>query len=157
MGGGSKIRFRRISGAVICLAMTIPRIYSLILVREVKISDAVINEEYSNINWDFSFCRNLNNRESDQLGNLLEVLGNFSPRHSQCDKRVWKCDPYCFSCNSYFLSLVIDPKLSPFEPYKFIWRSCAPVRIKVFAWLFYHRRLNTPFVSQLVCNVQVKL
>ena len=58
------------------------------------------------------------------------------------DSRIWVRDPLGFTCKSFF-SLLGGETLPRFEPFKFIWKSCIPYRVKVFAWLIVHGKVNT--------------
>lgn len=57
-------------------------------------------------------------------------------------------DPLGFSCKSYFENLVDSVGTPNFEPFRFIWKSCVPYRIKVFAWLIFHGKINTSDLIQ---------
>ena len=73
---------------------------------------------------------------------LLQTIHNVS-LNSYPDCRIWVRDPLGFSCKSFLLSLTNDRELPSFEPFKFIWKSSIPYKIKVFAWLVVHGKLNT--------------
>ena len=74
---------------------------------------------------------------------MLEILGDFHINPSSLDKRNWSLDSSGFSCKSYFHAIIDSSENLNFEPFDFIWKSCVPYRMKVFAWLFFHRKFNT--------------
>ncbi|KAL5543390.1 hypothetical protein UlMin_007174 [Ulmus minor] len=48
-----------------------------------------------------------------------------------------------FSCKSFFDCLLGNANSFNFEPFRFIWKSSVPHRVKVYAWLIYLGKLNT--------------
>ncbi|KAL5572344.1 hypothetical protein UlMin_021941 [Ulmus minor] len=56
---------------------------------------------------------------------------------------VWNFNSGIFSCKSFFDCLTGYTGMVSFEPFCFIWKSSVPHRIKVFAWLVFHEKLNT--------------
>ena len=57
--------------------------------------------------------------------------------------RIWVKDLPGFTCKSFFASTLSGEALPWFEPFKFIWKSCIPFRVKVFVWLVVHGKVNT--------------
>lgn len=69
---------------------------------------------------------------------------------SSHDARIWLGGLEGFSCKSFCQSVSDSNEFSEFEPFRFIWKSCVPHRIKVFAWFVFLGKINT-------CNgVQMK-
>ena len=93
-------------------------------------------------NWDLGFRRELNEREKEELVSLFQTIQTVNLT-SFPDSRIWVRDPLGFSCKSFFVSLTGGEALSPFEIFKFIWKSCISYRVKVFAWLVVHGKVNT--------------
>ena len=92
---------------------------------------------------DFGFRRELNDRELMELSGLMNVLQSISLNADSLDARVWNFNSGIFSCKSFFDCLTGYTGMVSFEPFRFIWKSSVPHRIKVFSWLVFHGKLNT--------------
>ena len=65
------------------------------------------------------------------------------------DSRIWIPDNSGgFSSKSAFASLQQEDGFMEFRFFKFIWKSCVPVRVKFFAWSLSLEKINTTDVLQ---------
>ena len=106
-------------------------------------------EAYYEGGWNFFFRRNVRDCELEELMELLECLNNFRLNAALEDKRLWLSESsHIFSCKSDFNELRETPNTRAFFPFKLIWKSPIPHKIKVFAWLVALGRVNTCDVLQ---------
>ena len=100
--------------------------------------------------WNFNFRRNLSDFEIEDLENLMWSLDRIHLSHSVPDMRSWSLSPSgLFIVKSFFLALSQFFGLPPVFPTKFIWNSQVPFKVKSFAWLVVHKKVNTNDLLQL--------
>ena len=102
----------------------------------------VVETRTSDGNWTFGFQRELNAREKAELTSLLQSRQTVELT-PLLDSRIWVRDPLGFTCKSFFVSLLSVESLPRLQPFKFIWKCSIPYRVKVFAWLVVHDKVNT--------------
>ena len=139
MGNGTRILFWKDSWKRdICFAVLFPRLFRLTshplaTVAETRTSDG---------SWTFRFRRELNAREKEELASLLQSI-QMVELNSLPDSRIWVRDPLGFTCKSFFVSLLNVEPLPRFQPFNFIWKPYIPYKVKIFAWLVVHGKVNT--------------
>ena len=121
-----------------CFAVLFPRLFRLTSHPRAIVADT----RTSDGNWTFGFRRELNARENEELTSLLQSL-QLVALTPVLDTRIWVIDTFGFTCKSFFVSLLSVESLLRFHPFKFIWKSSIPYRVKVFAWLVVHGKVNT--------------
>ena len=81
---------------------------------------------------------------------FLLVLSSMHLSPFTADSRSWSLSSTCvFNVKSFFLALSMPPIPLLFHLAKFIWSSKAPAKVKAFAWLVAHRKVNTNDLLQL--------
>ena len=91
-----------------------------------------------------NFRRNLIDTEIEHFQRLLLSLGYVHLSPLTGDSRGWSLSSTCvFTVKSLFLALSMPPTPLLFHRAKFIWSSKAPSKVKAFAWLVAHRKVNT--------------
>ena len=91
-----------------------------------------------------NFRRNLTDKETEHFQRLLLSLGSVHLSPFTADSRGWSLSSTCvFTVKSFFLALSMPPTPLLFHLAKFIWSSKAPSKVKAFAWLVAHRKVNT--------------
>lgn len=123
--------------------LNFPRSFRLTASPNAFIVDVVPRDNSNILNWNFNFRRGCNDREEEELQSLLQVMNSFSPNSSIPDSRVWVSDSSSFSCKSFFDTLVDDAATPNFSTLQFYLEIFRPYRIKVFAWLVFHGKINT--------------
>lgn len=74
---------------------------------------------------------------------LLNVIESVSLNMVVNDARCWASNLGVFFGKSFFDCLMGNSSRVNFVPFRFIWKSSVPHRVKVFAWLTFHEKLNT--------------
>ena len=78
------------------------------------------------------------------LERLLSVLSNVLLSPSVLDAKAWVLSSLgAFSVNSFFLALSDFSDFIPFYPANFLWKSKVPSKVRAFAWLVAHKKVNT--------------
>ena len=102
------------------------------------------------LSWNLIFRRNLIDLEIKDLKGLITSLTRVHLSTSIPNAQAWALTSSgSFSVKSFFLN---SSKLSysvPFHPTNFIWKSKASSKVKVFAWLAAHKKVNTNDLLQL--------
>ena len=99
---------------------------------------------------DLQFRRNLTNLEIGHLRSLLSSIVYVHLSPSTADSRSWSVSSTgLFIVKSFSLALSMSPNLTLFQPTKFLWKSKAPLKVKAFAWLVAHRKVNTNDLLQV--------
>ncbi|PON41704.1 hypothetical protein PanWU01x14_287670 [Parasponia andersonii] len=94
--------------------------------------------------WNFHFVRAINEKEMDELSELLDYLATTTICSSLDDRRVWLPDKIKgFSYNSSLSTVQDLDGQADFIPYKMVWKSQIPKKIKAFGWLVALAKLNT--------------
>ena len=107
------------------------------------------SESELNGGWNFYFRRNVRDSELEELVELLDCLNNLQLNHGLMDKRLWLPDSsHSFSSKSAFNKLRETINMNVFSPFKMIWKSIIPHKVKVFAWLVALGRIDTCDVLQ---------
>ena len=108
--------------------------------------------------WNFNFFRDLNDREVEELLEMLECLASFRLCYSIEDRREWLPDKNGgFSCKSCFSNLRELVEAADFLTYHLVWKSPLPVEIKVFGRLVALGRLNTLDILQRIRPIKLFL
>ena len=104
---------------------------------------------YTHYGWDLHFYRNFHDREVDSFANLTSLLDTVNLRGDKADTRIWvPNNSGCFSSKSAFAALQQEDGFLEFPFFKYIWKSCVPVRVKFFAWSLSLEKINTSDVLQ---------
>ena len=149
VGNGEKIRFWEdlwLGDQPLCAQYS--DLYRVIPSRNLTISVVLGSSPPSTMN--LNFRRNLVDTEIEHFQKLLLSLGSMHLSPSTTDSRGWSLSSTCvFTIKSFFLTLSMPPTPLLFRPAKFIWTSKAPSKVKAFAWLVAHRKVNTNDLLQL--------
>ena len=94
---------------------------------------------------DLQFRRNLTDLEIEHLQSLIF--------YCFCASFLFYCkfkilvgvlsSTSLFTIKSFFLALFMSLNLTVFQPAKFLWKSKAPLKVKVCAWFVIHRKVTT--------------
>ena len=99
--------------------------------------------------WNLCFFRNLNEREMDQVSDLISLLDYVIGCDDVDDRRVWKLESFeMFSSIFIFGELTMSDVTTPFHFYSFIWISFLARKVKVFCQLLSLGKLNTQQILQ---------
>lgn len=99
--------------------------------------------------WNFGFIRNLNDRELEQVSSLINLLDSYCFHSFGLNKRIWHLDKSgSYSCKSMFKKLISNSLEHHFSSFSFIWKSCCPMKVKVFTWLISLNKTNTQDLLQ---------
>ena len=100
--------------------------------------------------WNFNFCRNLTDIEIELLQRIMSSLSSMHFSPSVADSIAWSLSSSSlFSVKSFFLALSNFSNPILFLLDKFLWSSKAPSKVKAFAWLAVHGKVNTNNKLQL--------
>ena len=150
VGKGNKTRFWEdawVGTSPLCFLF--PGLYRIACDQNCLIESVVDWNSSHSISWNISFRRNLQDRDFQAFLDLLNIINGVSFDKEALDKRVWVGgNSGQFSCKSYFDLLINSSDLSSFEPYKSIWKTGIPPKVKIFAWMAAWRRVNTCDVLQ---------
>lgn len=109
--------------------------------------DARVEEVFMGVDssfaWDFGFRRNTTEGEVEELRLVLQDLQSVQIRRNSPDRRVWQGSPEGYTSKSFFQLLHPGSHQPFFQQFLSIWKSSVPHRVKVFAWLLAHGKLNT--------------
>ena len=122
-------------------------LYRVILVKDLTVS-VVLGNSYL-LFWNFNFRCDLSDIEIELLERLMSSLSlvHLSPI---VDSKVWSLSSSClFTVKSFFLALSNFSNPILFLLAKFLWKSKALSKVKAFAWLVAHRKVNTNNMLQL--------
>ncbi|CAL9025350.1 unnamed protein product, partial [Prunus brigantina] len=98
---------------------------------------------------DFSFRRNLNERELAEVIKMLDILDEIRLSPSKLDRRWWELEGSdSFSCKSFRSFLLNNGMLEAFPPYSLIWKAKSPPKVKVLVWLVAIGKVNTSDLVQ---------
>ena len=96
------------------------------------------------------FRRNLNDIEINHLQGLLFSIASVHLSLSTADSRSWSVSSTSlFIVKSLALALSSSSNLTLFQPATFLWETKAPLKVKAFAWLVAHRKVNTNDLLQV--------
>ena len=99
---------------------------------------------------EYSFQHNLSDAEIESLQRLLISIGFVQLSSFIVDSRDWPLSPTSlFTMKSFYLALSMTPSITLFHPAKFLWSSKVPSKVKAFALLVGHRKVNTNDLLQL--------
>ena len=97
-----------------------------------------------------NFRPNLSDPEIESLQRLLISIRYVQLSPSTTDSRGLSLSPIgLFTVKSFYLALSMNPPITLFHPAKFLWSSKVPSKVKAFAWLVAHRKVNTNDLLQL--------
>ena len=83
--------------------------------------------------WNFNFRRNLSNSEIEDLEDLMRSLDGLHLSPSVSDAKSWPLSSSgLFSVKSFFLTLSQFSGSPPIFPFKFVWNSQVPFKVKSF-------------------------
>ena len=151
MGDGSRIRFwEDVWCNDVALCNRFADLYRISRARNSSIADMFVAQLGStHYGWDLQLCRNLHDRELDSLANITTLLDTVHLSGHMTENRIWVSDNSGgFSYKSAFTTLQQDDGFLEFHFFKFIWKSCVPVRVKCFAWSLSLEKINTSNVLQ---------
>ena len=96
------------------------------------------------------FRRNLTNIEINHLQGLLFSIAFVHLSLSTADSRYWSVSSTSlFTVKSFSLALSSSSNLTLFQPARFLWEAKASLKVKAFAWLVAHRKVNTNDLLQV--------
>ena len=133
---------------VITLKIRFPNLYRLSSKHNASVAEFKTQAQDEG-GWNFCFRRNVRDCELEELMELLDCLNNVHLNPALVDTRLWLPDSsHIFSCKSAFNKLRETSISNVFSPFKVIWKSPIPHKIKVFAWLVALGKVNTCDVLQ---------
>ena len=146
MGNGSRIRFwEYIWCDDVVFSNCFVDLYRLSMAKIFSISKMLVAQFGSTpYGWDLHFHRNLHERELDNYVNLTTLLDTVHLHEDMAHSRI--CIPNNsrgFSSKSAFAALQQEDGFMEFRFFKFICKSCIPVRVKFFAWSLSLEKINT--------------
>ena len=123
-------------------------LYRVIPLRNLTISMVFGSSPPSTLN--LNFLRNLTNTEIEHFRRLFLSFGSVDLSPFTGDSRGWSLSSTrVFTIKFFFLALSMPPTPLLFHTAKFIWSSKVPSKVKAFAWLVAHRKVNTNDLLQL--------
>ena len=151
MGNGSRIRFwEDVWCTEVAFCNRFPDLYRISRAKNSSIAGLWVPLlESTHYVWDLQLRRNLHDKELDGFANLTTLLDSVHLSEHRADSRIWLSDNSGgFSCKSAFSALQHEDGFLEFRFYKFIWKSCVPIRVKFFAWSLSLEKINTSDVLQ---------
>ena len=151
VGNGSRIRFwEDVWCGDVAFANRFVDLYRISSAKNSSIADMFGPQLGStHYGWDLHFRRYFHERELDSFANLTTLLDTVHLRGDVADTRIWVPDNSGgFSSKSAFAALQQEDGFFEFRFFKFIWKSCVPVRVKFFAWSLSLEKINTSDVLQ---------
>ena len=143
VGNGEKIRFWEdlwLGEQPLCVQYS--NLKRVTLMRNLTISVVLGLSPPSTLS--LNFRRNLSDAEIESLQRLLISIGFVQLSPSIADSRGWSWSPTgLFTMKSFYMALYMTPPITLFHPAKFLWNSKVPSKVKAFAWLVAHRKVNT--------------
>ncbi|WMV33859.1 hypothetical protein MTR67_027244 [Solanum verrucosum] len=145
VGAGNKILFWKdlwIGQEV--LMQVFPDLASICTNLEVTVADS-----WSPQGWNFFFRRHLNDREVGRFVELLQMIDGFEGTTVEDDTFRWKHDKDGkFSVGRIYRKEVSWMPENKIGPWKHVWKSMAPTKVKCFAWLVIRKACLTHEILQ---------
>ena len=132
VGDGEKIRFwEDLWWGDQPLRSQYPRLFRVVTDKNILISSILSSARP--FSWNFNFCRNLSDYEIEDLECLMRFLDCMHLSSLASYARSWSLfSSRLFTVKSFFLALFQLPDLSPLFPFKFVWNSQVPFKVKSF-------------------------
>lgn len=100
--------------------------------------------------WNQNFYCNLNDLETEDLERLIFSLISVHLPPSIPNTITWLLSfSSLFLVNSFFLSWSNPIDVVPFSIAEFLWKSKVSSKVKTFAWIVIHKKINTKEMLQL--------
>ncbi|KAJ9674188.1 hypothetical protein PVL29_023628 [Vitis rotundifolia] len=133
-GNGDRIRFwEDLWWGDQPLGSQYPRLFRVVLDKNIPISSILGSSRP--FSWNFNFRRNLSDPEIEDLETLMRSLDGLNLSPSVSDARFWPLSSSgIFSVKSFFLSLSQFFGSPQDFPFKFVWKSQVPFKVRSFVW-----------------------
>ncbi|KAM7481515.1 hypothetical protein LguiB_006098 [Lonicera macranthoides] len=127
-----------------------PALFRVTRDSKAKVADYTNWVSDSSFSWDIVLRRNVREEEEGEYMALMGVIHNLDiSRHGE-NSRVWVGEKLgVFTAKSFFKSLTNPNVGSEFTPFKMVWKSGIPTKVKVLSWLASLRRVNTADLLQI--------
>ena len=103
------------------------------------------------LSWNFNFHRNLTDFEIDSLERLMSSHTSVCLSPITVDSRAWSLSSFgLFLVKSFFMTLSKSSNPIPFFLSNFVCKSKAPSKVKAFAWLVVHEKVNTNELLRMI-------
>ena len=130
------------------LRLQFPRLFKIITTKTRLISAIMGNN--TSLSWNLVFRRNLTDEEIVDLERLKPLLSLVHLIPSVSDVKAWILSSFkIFSVKFFFSALASVSNSIPFYPTNFLWNSKVPSKVRAFAWLVAHKKVNTNDMLQL--------
>ena len=91
----------------------------------------------------------MNEREAEQVADLITRVGGVRISNADVDKRIWKGDnSEIFSCKSAFYALLTGTDTHGPSADRSLWKLEVPIKVNAFVWLLLMGKLNCPDILQ---------
>ena len=149
VGNGERIRFwEDLWWCNQLLCAQYPDLYRVTSIRNLPILLVLGPSPPSTLN--LQFRRNLTNLEINHLQGLLFFIASVHLSLSAVDLRSWSVSSTSlFIVKSFSLALSSSSNLTLFQPATCLWEAKGPLKVKAFAWLVAHRKVNTTALLQV--------
>ena len=125
-----------------------PRLFRVVLDKNIPIS-SVLGPTHP-FSWNLNFRRNLSDSKIEDLEGLMRSLDGLHLSSLVPDARFWPLSSSgFFSVKSFFLPLSQFSGSPRVFPFKFVWNSQVPFKVKSFVWLVAHKKVNTNDMLQV--------
>ena len=131
-----------------------PRLFRVTTSRNLSISTILGND--TSLSWDLYFCRNLIDVEIEDIKRLMTLFSHVHLSPFILDAKTWVIfSSEVFLVKSFFLTLSKFSDSVPFYLtilflfilfifyFYFLWKLRVPSKIRTFAWLVTHKKVNT--------------
>lgn len=152
IGDGRRISFwRDVWNGTRSFAVDFPRLFAIVREPNATLQGVLhlISGEDDNIDMQSMFRRRYGDNEIMEIAGLLQRLQGLSLVPQVEDSRRWKWETsHKFSVKSAYVGLCSDQFGGSCPIYGLLWKSKAPMKIKIFAWMLWLEKVNTIDVLQ---------
>ena len=123
-------------------------LYRVISVRNITVFGVLGNSYLSS--WNLNFRHNLINLEIELLERFVSSLNLVHLSFKTTNLRIWSLSSVgSFSVKKNFMVLSMLSNPISFILTNFVWKSKVPSKVKAFAWLVVHKKVNTNDMLQV--------
>ena len=130
------------------LCLQFPKLFRVSTTKTCPISTILGNN--TSLSWDLVFKRNLTDVEIVDLERLMSLLSPIHLTSSVLDVKAWvSFSLRFFSVKLFFAALSNVSNYVSFYLTNFLWKSKVPFKVRAFAWLVTHKKVNTNDILQM--------